>query len=286
MPQEPLDVDRLFRQRMPRRDLLRYTGMGLGVSAILAACKQASTSGVAIPSGSARPGIDTEPGGLKVYDWSGYGNGDYFPKEEKQFLWSRYQKADRRHSEVLPVRRTTTPGSPRWRRGRPTTSSTRAPTASRTTWTSVRCRPWDTSLIPNFSQLNPALEKAGQIDGKQYFIVEDWELLRRCYRADKVTPGTLVVLFDNRYAGKISWINTLEMLVIAAYLNGASNPGHDRRGARRAEAVPDPQEAARQGLLGSVLRAVPGLQAEEVWIGYAWPDAYAYAKGAGWTSST
>ena len=75
MPQEPLDVDGLFRQRMPRRDLFRYTGMGLGVSAILAACKQATTSGVAIPSGSARPAIDAEPGGLKVYDWAGYGDG-------------------------------------------------------------------------------------------------------------------------------------------------------------------------------------------------------------------
>ena len=93
MPQEPLDIDRLFRQRMQRRDLFRYTGMGIGVSAILAACKQASTSGAAVPSGSARPAMDSEPGGLQVFDWSGYGNGDYYPKEEKQYLWADYQKA-------------------------------------------------------------------------------------------------------------------------------------------------------------------------------------------------
>ena len=97
-------------------------------------------------------------------------------------------------------------------------------------------QPWDTSLIPNFSQLNPVLEKAGQIDGKQYFIVEDWGFIAPLYRADKVEPqeDSWSLLFDDRYAGKISWINTLEMLVIAALPQRRVQPlGHDRRGARR-----------------------------------------------------
>ena len=25
-----------------------------------------------------------------MFDWSGYGNGDYYPKEEKQYLWKQY----------------------------------------------------------------------------------------------------------------------------------------------------------------------------------------------------
>ena len=125
-------------------------------------------------------------------------------------------------------------------------------------------QPWDTSLIPNFSQLNPALEKAGQIDGKQYFIVEDWGFIAPLYRADKVDPqeDSWSLLFDDRYAGKISWINTLEMLVIAAYLNGVANPWDmtdEELDAQKQFLIS--KKPLVQGLLGSVLRAVPGLQA-------------------------
>ena len=136
MPQEPLDVDRLFRQRMPRRDLLRYTGMGLGVSAILAACKQASTSGVAIPSGSARPGDRHRAGGLQVFDWAGYGNGDYYPKEEKQYLWAEYQKATGDTPEFVLFENDDA-GYTKVASGTSTTSCTPAPTGSRTTSTSA-----------------------------------------------------------------------------------------------------------------------------------------------------
>ena len=283
MPQEPLDVDRLFRQRMPRRDLFRYTGMGLGVSAILAACKQATTSGVAIPSGSARPAIDSEPGGLQVFDWSGYGNGDYYPKEEKQFLWEDYQKATGDTPKFFLFEND---------------DSGFTKVASGTTYDIVHpcayrfqdyvdlgvMQPWDTSQIPNFSQLNPVLEKAGQIDGKQYFIVEDWGFIAPLYRADKVDPQeeSWSLLFDDRYAGKISWINTLEMLVIAAYLNGVSNPW---------DMTDEELDAQKQFLISKKplvkvfwdqsYQLFQDFKREEVWIGYAWPDAYAYAKGAG-----
>src|SRR5262245_59092300 len=76
---------------LSRRDLMRSAGV-LGTSAaILAACKKADTSS-AVASGEARPPIEQEPSGLTVFDWSGYGNGDYYPKEEKQFLWGQYAK--------------------------------------------------------------------------------------------------------------------------------------------------------------------------------------------------
>ena len=50
-------------------------------------------------------------------------------------------------------------------------------------------QPWDTSLIPNFSQLNPELEKQGNINGQQYFIVEDWGFIAPLYRAAGLGPA-------------------------------------------------------------------------------------------------
>src|SRR5688500_17107739 len=83
---------------MRRRDFLRYagyTGMTVSMAGVLAACRDAETpsgggQGSAQPS---MPPIEDEPGTLQVFDWSGYGNGDYYPKEEKKFLWGEYAKA-------------------------------------------------------------------------------------------------------------------------------------------------------------------------------------------------
>ena len=283
MPQEPLDLDRLFRQRMPRRDLIRYTGMGLGVSAILAACKQASTSAGAIPSGSPRPAMDAEPGGLQVFDWSGYGNGDYYPKEEKQYLWQDYQKATGDTPKFILFENDDS-GFTKVAAG--TTYDIVHPCAYRfQDYVNLGAmQPWDTSQIPNYSALNPVLEKAGQIDGQQYFIVEDWGFIAPLYRADKVDPqeDSWSLLFDDRYAGKISWINTLEMLVIAGYLNGVSNPW---------DMTDEELDAQKQFLISKrplvkvfwdqSYELFQDFKREEVWLGSAWPDAYAYAKGAG-----
>ena len=50
-------------------------------------------------------------------------------------------------------------------------------------------QPWDTSLLPSFKNLNPALTKRGQIDGKQYMIPWDWGYASVLYRTDKISPG-------------------------------------------------------------------------------------------------
>ena len=54
--------------------------------------------------------------------------------------------------------------------------------------TSGLVQPWDTSKIPNFKYLNPAMVKAGQYNGKQYGIPEDWGFDAILYRTDKVKP--------------------------------------------------------------------------------------------------
>jgi spermidine/putrescine transport system substrate-binding protein len=278
----PEDLSRVLGQRMPRRDLLRYTGMGVGVSAILAACKSASSTS-AIPSGSPRPPIDQEPGSLQVFDWSGYGNGDYYPKQEKTNLWGDYAKATGDTPKFI-LFESDDQGFTKVASG--TTYDVVHPCAYRfKDYVDLGVmQPWDTSLIPNFASLNPQLEQAGVIDGKQYFVVEDWGFIAPLYRTDKVEPQEMSwsLLFDDRYAGKISWINTLEMLVIAGYLHGVSDPW---------DMTDDELNQMRDYLISKKnlvkffwdvsYDLFTAFKREEVWIGYAWPDAYAYSKGAG-----
>jgi spermidine/putrescine transport system substrate-binding protein len=91
-------------------------------------------------------------------------------------------------------------------------------------------QPWNPKLISNFKNLNPFMVKAGQYNGKQYGIPDDWGFDAILYRSDKVHPQAKSwgLLFDERYKGKIAWFDDLNMLVIAGlYL------GHPSRGARR-----------------------------------------------------
>ena len=85
------DFDRLIAKRLRRRDFMRYAGIAAGAG-VLASCKKA-TSGAALASGASRPPIAQEPGGLKVFDWAGYGGGEYYPKQEVQVFTDPYKAA-------------------------------------------------------------------------------------------------------------------------------------------------------------------------------------------------
>jgi spermidine/putrescine transport system substrate-binding protein len=282
----PDEVGRLLRRSVGRRDLLKYTGMGVGISAVLAACKQASSAG-GQPSGSARPAIADEPGKLSVYDWAGYGDGSYYPKAEQSNLWQAYQDqtGDTPQFTLFPdddsgytkVAASAQGGVP---------FDIVHPCAYRfQDYINLGVmQPWDTSLIPNWKNLNPQLEQFGVFNGQQYFIVEDWGFIAPLYRADKVTPeeDSFSLLFDDRYSGKISWIDTLEMLVIAGYVNQVANPwemSDDELDAQKQFLI------SKKGLVRSLWQQSYELfqdfKRDEVWIGYAWPDAYAYSKNAG-----
>ena len=212
-----------------RRDFLRYagySGLALGTGGVLAACKSAESSpapGGASPS--AFPPIEQEPGTLQVFDWSGYGNGDYYPGKEKKFLWADYQTAtgdtpeyvlyendDTGYTDVVAGARydVVHPCGYRYK-----------------DWVDLDVlRPWDTSLIANYSQLNPKLMESGQFDGQQYFVPMDWGFIAPLVNADHVDTSeeTFGVLFDERYAKKISWIDTLNMMVVAGYYLEKPNP--------------------------------------------------------------
>ena len=227
--------------------------------------------------------MDQEPGGLQVFDWSGYGNGDYYPDKEKANLWASYQQAtgdtpqftlfqndDKGFTDVV--------GDARYDVIHPCAYRFKDYVDG------GYVQPWDPSLIPNFSSLTPTLEAFGVIDGKQYFIVEDWGFIAPLYRSDKVEPveDSWSLLWDDRYAGRISWINTLEMLVIAGYYHEVPDPW----------TMTDDELAQMRDFLISKKHLVQfywdqsydlwrAFKQGDVWIGYSWPDTVGYANAAG-----
>ena len=68
-------------------------------------------------------------------------------------------------------------------------------------------QPWDTSLIPNYVDLNPQLVDATQRNGEQFAIPLLYGLALVTYRTDLTVPApnSYGALFDDAYAGKVSW---------------------------------------------------------------------------------
>ena len=85
-------------------------------------------------------------------------------------------------------------------------------------------QPWDTSLIPNFSKLNPMLQETGQLNGEQYEIVLDWGYSGVIIRTDEVDPSinSYSYLFDDALEGHIAWFDTPWILSMAHVTLGSS----------------------------------------------------------------
>jgi spermidine/putrescine transport system substrate-binding protein len=277
------DLDRLIAKSLRRRDFMRYAGIAMSAG-VLAACKNASTpSAGPTASGGARPPMEQEPGGLQVFDWSGYGNGDYYPGKEKEFLWQQYVDATGDTPEFVLFENDDS-GFTKVLSG--ATYDVVHPCAYRfQDYIDLGVlQPWDTSLIQNFASLNPSLEKQGVVDGQQYFIVEDWGFIAPLYRADKVQPteDSWSLLWDDRYEGRISWIDTLEMLVIAGYYNQIPDPWRmtdDELGQMRDFLIS--KKHLVRFLWNQSSELWQAFKREEVWIGYSWPDTVGYALTAG-----
>src|SRR5213083_406908 len=142
-------------------------------------------------------------------------------------------------------------------------------------------QPWDPKLIPNLKQLNPSMVKAGQYKGKQWGVPQDWGFDAILYRTDKVTPKarSWSLLFDDRYKGKISWFDDLNMLTVAGLYLGFKDPWNQS----------DAQLKQSQKLLISKKKNVRLIWSSEtnlweafgggdVWIAYAWPNDWVQMK--------
>lgn len=256
-----------------RRAFLKGVGV-LGASGVLAACRKTvdATGAAAGPSTSLVP-IEDEPGVLHAHEWAGY---------DTKWLYADYTKAgypDPKFSFLV------------------NTEGALAKTAAGFEWdvthpesgyiqdylTMGAIQPWDTSLIPNFAQLNPALEAAGQIDGKQYEIALDWGYSAPLIRSDKLDPNmdSYEYLFTDEAAGHISWFDTPWIIQMAAMSQGM-DPNHsfDMTSTELEDMKAYCIDRGKNlyNIWVNYQDMWDDVQTGNVWSTYAWPDAYVALK--------
>jgi spermidine/putrescine transport system substrate-binding protein len=142
-------------------------------------------------------------------------------------------------------------------------------------------QPWDTSQLSNFKHLNPFMVKAGQYNGRQYGIPDDWGFDAILYRTDKVKPKakSWSLVFDDRYKGRIAWFDDLNMITIAGLYRGVKDPWNQS----------DAEIATSQKFLASKKKNVRLIWSSEtnlweafgsgdIWIAYAWPNDWVQMK--------
>jgi spermidine/putrescine-binding protein len=278
----PDRLDRSFSHEMGRRDVLRYAGMGAGMTAVLAACKKASDTSSAV-AGASHPPMEQEPGTLQVFDWSGYGNGDYYPDKERANLWEQYAKETGDIPKFILFENDDA-GFAKVAQG--THYDIVHPCAYRfQDYVDLGAmQPWDTSQIPNFASLNPVLQAAGQVDGKQYEIELDWGYSAPLIRADMIDPNldSYDYLFTDQAQGKISWFDTPWILQMAAIAQGMEpNHSFDMTSTELEDITNYTIDVGKRNLYNIWVNYQDmwdDVQSGNVWTTYAWPDAYVALK--------
>ncbi len=264
------ELDAVLRSSLGRRAFLKYLAIA-GGTGVLAACQKnitAATQGGGASATETRPPLESEPGVLHAYEWAGF---------EVKPLWRSYAAKgypDPKFSFFT------------------NTEQALAKTAGGYTWDIVHpevgyvqdyfnlgaVQPWDTSLISNFPDLNPALEKAGQLDGKQYEIVTDWGYSGVIIRTDHADPSinSYSYLFDDSLAGHISWFDTPWILLQAGLVLGVESDIFDM--------TPQDLETCKNyciqkkknlyNIWVDFTQMWDDVRQGNVWAAYAWPDAW------------
>jgi spermidine/putrescine-binding protein len=260
------DENEFFERRLSREQLLKVAAAAGGAGLL------GGRVGVAR---AARAQLAAESGRLKVLDWAGYEN------DGGQTMFAAYVKAHPNNKPQFSYMTNEANALAKIQAGlkpdvfRPYVG-----------WvkyfaTSGLVQPWDPKLISNFKHLNPYMVKAGQYNGKQYGIPDDWGLDAILYRSDKVKPKAKSwgLLFDDRYKGKIAWFDDIEMIEIAGLYLGFPNTWQQT----------DAQLKQSKQLLISKKHLVRTIWSSEtsmdtdfangdIWIAYAWPNDWVQMK--------
>jgi spermidine/putrescine transport system substrate-binding protein len=263
------DEQDVFEQRVSRERLFKLAAATAGAGLL------ASRAGTAA---GALGRLTAETGRLQVLDWAGYGN------DGGQPMFASYVKRYPGNKPQFTYMTNESDALAKLHAGakpdifRPYVGWVKYFAES------GLVQPWDTSLISNFKHLNPFMVKAGQYNGKQYGIPDDWGFDAILYRTDKVTPKAKSwgLLFDERYKGKIAWFDDLGMLVMTGLYLGFKDPWNQT----------DAQLKQSQDLLKSKKHLVRMIWSSEtnlweafgsgdLWIAYAWPNDWVQMKKKG-----
>jgi len=253
-------------RKLSREELLKLAAAG-GAAALATG-----------PVGLARAALAAESGRLQVLDWAGYGN------DGGQSMFAAYVKKYPNNKPQFTYMTNESDALAKLHAGlkpdifRPYVGWTKYFA------TSGLVQPWDPKLLTNFKHLNPFMVKAGQYNGKQYGIPDDWGFDAILYRSDKVKPKakSWSLIFDDRYKGKIAWFDDLNMLTVAGLYLGFKNPWNQT----------DAQLKQSQNLLKSKKKNVrliwssetnlwEAFGSGELWIAYAWPNDWVQMKKKG-----
>jgi spermidine/putrescine-binding protein len=126
--------------------------------------------------------------------------------------------------------------------------------------------------------------KAGQYGGKQYGIPDDWGFDAILYRPDKVTPKSRswALIFDDRYKGKISWFDDLNMLTIAGLYLGFKDPWNQSDGElKQSQKLLMAKKKNVRLIWSSETNLWEAFGSGDVWIAYAWPNDWVQMKKKG-----
>jgi spermidine/putrescine transport system substrate-binding protein len=261
-------------------DETELTGRRLSRDELLKLAAAAGGAGLlaSLGAGRASAALDRfgkESGRLQVLDWAGY---------EVKPLWAQYAKA---YPDALPQFTFMTNEAnalAKMNAGlrpdvvRPYVGYLKDFAAS------GFVQPWDPRLIPNLRQLNPLMVKAGQLDGKQWGVPEDWGFDAILYRSDKVHPKarSWSLLFDERYKGKIAWFDDLNQLVWAGYYLGFKKP-YDQTDSELKQS--QKLLISKKHLVRVFWSSETDMQAAfasgDLWIALAWPADWAAMKAKG-----
>jgi spermidine/putrescine transport system substrate-binding protein len=257
------DGEHLLERGLSRDELLKLAAVAGGAALV---------GGRPALAEAARARLVKESGRLQVMDWAGY---------EVKDLWGRYLKKYPGEKPKFTFMTNEANAFAKLRTGfrpdvfRPYVGYVRDFAES------GFVQPWDPKLITNFKHLNPFMVKAGQHNGKQYGIPNDWGFDAILYRKDKVHPKerSWSLLFDKRYGGKIAWYDDLNQLVWAGYYLGFKQPYNQN----------DAELKKSQKLLISKKKLVRlfwssetdmqnAFAAGDLWIAYAWPADWVAMK--------
>jgi spermidine/putrescine transport system substrate-binding protein len=228
---------------------------------------------------AARTLLTAETGRLQVLDWAGYGN------DGGQPMFAQYVKT---HPNDLPQFTYMTNEADALAK----IHAGLKPDLFRpyVGWvkyfaTSGLVQPWDTSLISNFKHLNPFMVKAGQYNGKQYGIPDDWGFDAILYRSDKVKPksNSWGLLFDERYKGKIAWFDDpVENLTIAGLYHGFKDPWNQTDAElQQSKNFLISKKPLVRLIWSSETNLWQAFGSGDVWIALAWPNDWVQMKKKG-----
>src|SRR3954464_1516200 len=259
-----------FDRRLSRADMLRLAALAAGAGVV---------AGPAAAADAAVAHLTKESGPLQVMDWVGYVNDvphhatyaaylQKYPHNKPQFthMASESDALGKIHAGAHPDL------------FRPYVG-----------WVKYFAKsglvePWNPKLISNFKHLNPFMVKAGQYNGKQYGIPDDWGFDAILYRTDKVKPKAKSwgLPFDERYKGKIAWFDDLGMLVMTGLYLGFKDPWNQTAAElQQSQKLLISKKHLVRMIWSSETNLWEAFGSGDLWIAYAWPNDWVQMKKKG-----